>query len=106
MIHGNASVSQSFDPRRTRPTDRFPLSILFGADTLNEPTMSGLYRIAHISDLHLWRFTWNPLLWLGKRALGLGNLALRRGRNFRREALPSLLSVIETDGIDHLLVSG
>jgi len=68
--------------------------------------MSLPYRIAHISDIHLWRFTWNPFLWMGKRALGLGNLALRRGRKFRREALAQLVAAIEGDGVDHLVVSG
>ena len=68
--------------------------------------MAGTYRILHISDIHLWNFTWNPLLWLGKRGLGLANLALRRARKFRREEMPHLLLALEEDDADHLVVSG
>lgn len=70
------------------------------------PPLETSYRVVHISDLHLWRIPANPLLWRGKRLLGLSNLVLRRGRRFRREALPELLAEIERDSADHLVVSG
>ena len=68
--------------------------------------MAEPYRIVHISDLHVWRFTANPLLWIGKRGLGLANLALRRAREFRREELPRLVEAIVADGADHVILSG
>lgn len=64
------------------------------------------YRIVHISDIHLWRFPLNPLHWVGKRTLGLGNLLLRRGRKFRRERLPELIRAVDSDSPDHLILSG
>ena len=36
----------------------------------------------HVADLHFWRFPRNPMALLGKRILGVGNLALNRARKF------------------------
>jgi 3',5'-cyclic AMP phosphodiesterase CpdA len=66
----------------------------------------GNYRIVHISDVHIWQFTLNPARWMGKRVLGLGNLALRRARKFRRGDLPLLLDCLDQDTANHLVVTG
>ncbi|MCA9425071.1 MAG: metallophosphoesterase [Candidatus Omnitrophica bacterium] len=64
------------------------------------------YRIVHTSDIHVWDFPVNPVLWVGKRTLGLGNLILRRARKFRKEQLLNLAATIEEDQPDHLVLSG
>ncbi len=64
------------------------------------------YRIVHTSDIHVWDFPLNPVLWVGKRTLGLGNLILRRARKFRQEYLPDFVAKILADQPDHLILSG
>jgi len=65
-----------------------------------------LYRIVHISDIHLWDIPWGPWEWRGKRILGLANLILRRARRMRREEIGTLFAELAKDAADHLIVSG
>ncbi len=76
------------------------------ANDLFKSGLSGVFRIVHISDLHFWHLPGNPLVWRGKRLLGLANLLLRRARKFRLEAAPQLVEEIHKDQPDHLVVSG
>lgn len=68
--------------------------------------MNKPYRLVQISDLHAWRVPLCPFSWLGKRSLGLGNLLLRRARQFKRDAFPELVKTLQEDGADHLVISG
>ena len=52
-------------------------------------------RIVHISDLHFWHITLNPLRLMGKRVLGMGNLILNRARNFKMEAMTALVERVK-----------
>lgn len=60
----------------------------------------------HVGDLHFWSFSRNPLAYVGKRTLGIGNLALRRARAFRKEHAPQLVARLEELNPDWLLLSG
>ena len=44
-------------------------------------------RIIHLSDIHVWRYAFNPLRLLNKRAVGMAELVVRRARKFRLERL-------------------
>ncbi len=66
-----------------------------------------MFRIAHVSDLHvfsqtgvdLWRVLFN------KRVTGYANLVMRRARAYRRDYLLAVLAAAATAG-DHLVVTG
>ena len=63
-------------------------------------------RIIHISDLHFWHITLNPLRLMGKRFLGMGNLILNRARNYKMEAMTVLVERVKELKPDHVLVTG
>jgi predicted phosphodiesterase len=63
-------------------------------------------RIVHLSDIHIWRYTSNPLHLIGKRAIGVAELLGGRARKFRLERLGAVIDrVIDLDP-DHLLITG
>jgi Icc-related predicted phosphoesterase len=63
-------------------------------------------RIVHISDLHFWHITLNPLRLMSKRLLGMGNLILNRARVYKMEVMPALVERVQELKPDHLLVTG
>jgi 3',5'-cyclic AMP phosphodiesterase CpdA len=63
-------------------------------------------RIVHISDLHFWHITLNPLRLMGKRFLGMGNLILNRARAYKMGVMPALVQRVQELKPDHLLVTG
>ena len=63
-------------------------------------------RIVHISDLHFWHITLNPMRLMGKRLLGMGNLILNRARAYKLEVMPTLVERVKELKPDHLLVTG
>jgi len=64
-------------------------------------------RILHIGDLHFWSVPFNPLKFLNKRTLGVGNLILGgRYRRFRQEKHPSLVQRLADISPDLFLFSG
>jgi 3',5'-cyclic AMP phosphodiesterase CpdA len=63
-------------------------------------------RIAHVSDIHFWRYALNPLRLLSKRMLGTASLLLGRARRFRIERVPELVSAVLSLNADHLLITG
>ncbi len=63
-------------------------------------------RILHVSDLHYWHITLNPLRLAGKRFLGMSNLLLNRAWKFRREALPALVAYARELRPDHIIFTG
>ncbi|WP_165064337.1 metallophosphoesterase family protein [Paludisphaera rhizosphaerae] len=64
------------------------------------------FRLVHLSDVHVWRFTFNPLRLLGKRAVGMAELLLGRADRFRLERLPEVVSRVQSLRPDHILISG
>ena len=63
-------------------------------------------RIVHLSDVHVWRYTFNPLHILNKRAIGMAGLLLRRARKFRLERLRAVVDRVLSLGADHILITG
>jgi 3',5'-cyclic AMP phosphodiesterase CpdA len=63
-------------------------------------------RIVHLSDIHLWQYTINPIRYLSKRMLGMASLVLGRASRFRLERLPELVNYVQTLRADHILITG
>jgi Icc-related predicted phosphoesterase len=63
-------------------------------------------RIVHLSDIHFWRFSLNPLRYLSKRMVGMASLALERARRFRLERVPELVERVRSLDADHILITG
>ncbi|NGX45365.1 MAG: 3',5'-cyclic adenosine monophosphate phosphodiesterase CpdA [Chlamydiae bacterium] len=63
-------------------------------------------RIAHISDLHFGRPTFNPLQFFSKRWLGNLNLLLTRQHQFDHTRLDTLLDLFDREGVTHVAITG
>jgi 3',5'-cyclic AMP phosphodiesterase CpdA len=63
-------------------------------------------RIIHLSDIHVWRYALNPLRLFSKRAVGMAELVLGRGRKFRLERLHAVVERVLGLAPDHLLITG
>ena len=63
-------------------------------------------RIIHVSDIHVWRYDFNPFHLLSKRAVGMAGLVVRRARKFRLERLHEVVERIQGLEFDHLLITG
>src|SRR3954454_17617564 len=63
-------------------------------------------RIIHVSDIHVWRYAFNPLQLFSKRLLGMGSLLVRRARKFRLERLGEVVERIASLEADHILITG
>jgi 3',5'-cyclic AMP phosphodiesterase CpdA len=63
-------------------------------------------RIIHLSDIHVWRYVFNPLRLLNKRAIGMADLMLRRARRFQLGRLQGVLERVRSLAPDHVLVTG
>jgi len=65
-----------------------------------------LFRLAHISDLHFSKLTWNPIQFCSKRWLGNLNLFLKRKKAFKPDNLTTLFPVFHDHKIDAVLITG
>jgi 3',5'-cyclic AMP phosphodiesterase CpdA len=63
-------------------------------------------RIIHLSDIHVWRYAFNPLHLLNKRAMGMIALMVRRARRFRLERLRGVVERVRSLEPDHVLITG
>lgn len=63
-------------------------------------------RIVHLSDIHLWRYVFNPLHLMNKRAFGMIALVARRARKFRLERLHDVVQRVRSLSPDHVLITG
>jgi 3',5'-cyclic AMP phosphodiesterase CpdA len=63
-------------------------------------------RIIHLSDIHVWRYVFNPFLLLNKRVVGMAELVLRRARRFRLERLEAVVARVISLAPDHVLITG
>lgn len=63
-------------------------------------------RVIHITDLHFWAVSLNPALLLGKRALGMANLVLRRRRHFRTELAERFARDLAATGVKTVIAGG
>ena len=63
-------------------------------------------RIIHLSDIHVWRYAFNPLRLFNKRAVGMVELLTGRARKFRMDRLDEVVARVEGLEPDHILISG
>jgi 3',5'-cyclic AMP phosphodiesterase CpdA len=63
-------------------------------------------RIVHLSDVHVWRYAFNPLRLMNKRVLGMAELVTRRARKFRLERLADVVDRVLSLNADHVLITG
>lgn len=63
-------------------------------------------KIAHISDLHLVKRSWNPIQFFSKRWLGNLNSLFIRRKDFDYRKLEKLPSYFQSHGVSHVIISG
>ena len=63
-------------------------------------------RIVHLSDIHVWRYVFNPFRLVNKRAVGMADLLLGRARRFRLERLADVVERAAGLNADHVLITG
>lgn len=63
-------------------------------------------RIVHLSDIHIWRLTFNPARLADKRLFGVASLMASRGRKFRLERLGEVVDRVLAMRPDHILITG
>jgi 3',5'-cyclic AMP phosphodiesterase CpdA len=63
-------------------------------------------RLIHVSDVHFWRYAFNPLQLFSKRLLGMASLVVRRARKFRLERVEEVVDRVLSLNPDHILVTG
>jgi 3',5'-cyclic AMP phosphodiesterase CpdA len=63
-------------------------------------------RIAHLSDIHVWKYDWRPWQLAGKRAVGIMALLAGRSRRFRLERLDAVVERVLAIRPDHVLITG
>ncbi|MHC5544227.1 metallophosphoesterase, partial [Singulisphaera rosea] len=63
-------------------------------------------RIVHLSDIHVWRYAFNPLRLMNKRAVGMLELVTGRARKFRLERLHEVVARVVGLAPDHILITG
>jgi 3',5'-cyclic AMP phosphodiesterase CpdA len=64
------------------------------------------FRLAHISDLHFSKLTWNPSQLFSKRWLGNLNLAFARKHTFDPQSLTSLIPLFRQQKVDAVAITG
>ncbi|WP_435016534.1 metallophosphoesterase family protein [Tundrisphaera sp. TA3] len=63
-------------------------------------------RIIQLSDIHVWRYSYNPMRLFGKRAVGIASLIAGRAASFRLERLQAVMDRVHGIGADHILITG
>lgn len=66
----------------------------------------GMLRLIHLSDIHVWRYAFNPVQLCSKRLFGMGSLLVRRARGFRLERLGEVVARVSALEADHILITG
>lgn len=63
-------------------------------------------RIIHLSDIHVWRYAFNPVRLLNKRAVGMFSLMAGRAKRFRLDRLHEVVTRVVGLSPDHILITG
>jgi 3',5'-cyclic AMP phosphodiesterase CpdA len=63
-------------------------------------------RIVHLSDIHVWQYSFNPLRLINKRAVGILSLLAGRAKRFRLERLRAVVDRALGLAPDHVLITG
>jgi 3',5'-cyclic AMP phosphodiesterase CpdA len=70
-------------------------------------TLERMFRVAHISDLHVLDLTGVPLWrFLNKRVTGYANLRFKRSHSHRTETLRAVCREVKKAKVDHLVITG
>jgi 3',5'-cyclic AMP phosphodiesterase CpdA len=59
-----------------------------------------------LTDLHVWRWPTKLAELLGKRSLGVLELAAGRSRRFQQERLPDVVAAVHDSKSDHVIITG
>jgi len=68
--------------------------------------MTKTFRIAHISDLHIGKFSWNPAQFFSKRWVGNLNFLFNRSTTFSTDNLLSFIPWLQENNIDQIIITG
>ena len=63
-------------------------------------------RIIQLSDVHVWRYSYNPFHLFNKRVIGTASLLAGRASTFRLERLDSVVDRVRELAADHILITG
>ena len=63
-------------------------------------------RIIQLSDVHVWRYSYNPFHLFNKRVIGTASLLAGRAANFRLDRLDAVVAKVKEVAADHLLITG
>ncbi|MFO0951616.1 MAG: metallophosphoesterase [Isosphaeraceae bacterium] len=63
-------------------------------------------RIVHLSDVHVWRYTWDPRRLASKRVLGVLDLLRGRAGRFPLDRIGSVVDRVLGLNPDHILITG
>jgi 3',5'-cyclic AMP phosphodiesterase CpdA len=63
-------------------------------------------RIIQLSDVHVWRYSYNPMHLFNKRVVGTASLLAGRARKFRLERLEAVVERVRSLEADHVLITG
>lgn len=63
-------------------------------------------RLVHLSDIHVWRYNWDPRRWAGRRLPVMLDLLRGRARRFRLERVAAVVERARSLEPDHVLVTG
>ena len=63
-------------------------------------------RIIQLSDIHIWRYSYNPLHLINKRLVGIASLLAGRAAKFRLERLDAVVDRVRGLNADHILITG
>ena len=68
--------------------------------------MKSMSCIAHLSDLHFSKYSWNIGQLFSKRVVGNLNLLLRRGSHYLNDRPFSLINTLKKEQVTHVIISG
>jgi 3',5'-cyclic AMP phosphodiesterase CpdA len=63
-------------------------------------------RIVHLSDIHVWRYTWDPRRLVNRRLWGILELLRGRARRYRLERIEGVVERARGLDPDHVLITG
>jgi 3',5'-cyclic AMP phosphodiesterase CpdA len=63
-------------------------------------------RIIQLSDIHVWRYSYNLLHLINKRVVGTASLLAGRAKKFRLERLEAVVDRVRSLDADHVLITG
>ncbi len=63
-------------------------------------------KIVHLSDIHVWRYTWDVRRLAGMRALGVIELLMGRARRFQLDRIGAVVDRVLGLAPDHILITG